>query len=323
MAAVGFLDYAYKLLTGEIGPPLEREGTGPDIDTINKFSDQLQEMSKKTWDNINQKITLMNTNTFIREGDTIFTPEFRDDMRKITNSSIPFLKAIPQKTVLAGLLEQDYKRSDRGLKYVFKETDDKTQFQNFLGDIQNDLTFVDDAQYTSDIVKYSQGTFIDPYIYSNHAEDVPHSASEVVNNYQYVTEKNGYVDKIMAFISRNPDKFDMATISKAFRNEQDFMKKVEEKWNDPSLNRAISDGDAWGAYTTLFNDGLADVKQGIVTVGDNTLGSDISPVKPFWDLFKNLWDNAGSYIEIVLIVGAVFALLWAAGEVKYISKSNT
>jgi hypothetical protein len=97
------------------------------------------------------------------------------------------------------------------------------------------------------------------------------------------------------------------------------MKMVHDRWDEPSINKAIREGDASGAFKNFFGEGVSYVEDTVTDGVDDIMGSDLNPVKPFWDLLKDLWENAGSYIEYVFIFIVVIALIWIAGEIKYVA----
>lgn len=324
MAAVGFLDWSWKLLNGDVPPPIENDATGKNIETINKFAEDLDNSSKKAWQEVNNKLVLANTFNILRNGDTIFTKNFEDEMRKVNNSKYG-PNTTPREEVIGRLFQMDLMRN--GAQYIFKDqpnmdTGFSVNTKSLTGEVQSLAQYGDEAKFTYDQLKYVKSTFIDEAKYWGHAENVPHTTETSLQktNYNDVLKK-GSIDRITDFITRNPDKFNASSILKAFDGEKNFMKQVNEKWDEGNVTKSIMEGDAWGTFSNLFGEGLTTTKDGIVTIGDATIGSEYSPIKPFWDLFKGLWENAGSYIEIIVIVGAIFVLLWVAGEIKYVVKS--
>ena len=320
MAGIGFLDYAYKMVTGEIAPPIAPEGTGPTMDTINKFSDKLQNESQKAWQSVSDSLLSMASTSVFGGKGTYFSKNFVDDLRKVVATTEP---GAERDTAVGRLFEYSYEKN--GAKYIYSESADPERqklVQKQLDDLHNVTHWADNAQYISDLTVYTKGTFIDPHTFYGKPEDVPHTEELTFEHisYETVVKSSNFVQKIMEFVKNNPDKFNVATVTKAFRDETDFMNKVNEKWNDSSVNKSIREGDALGTFENLLGEGLVVAKDGIVTVGDATLGSDISPIKPFWDLFKNLWENAGTYLEYVAIAAVVLVLLWVAGEVKTITR---
>jgi len=316
MAAIGFLDYTYQLLSGQTPPPIEREGSGGVINTINNFADNLNKNSQKAWEDVNNSLALADSANILTKGDTIFTQQFIDDMRKVN----PKPTEKPNYEVIGRQLYTDiYKYGKEG---VFKITDDN---KGTLGKTADEI--IAKNQYAWDtadiayVTDYTRGTFIDSYKYYDHPENVPHTTELTLDNvnYQTVVKSSNAIQRIMDYLKNNPDKYNITMIRAAFNDEAKFMDEVQARWNDPSLTKSIMEGDAVGTFTNLLGDGLNVTKDTIATVGDATLGNDLSPVKPLWDLFKSIWDNAGSIIEYAAIAIAFFALLWAIGEIKYVS----
>lgn len=323
MATIGFFDWAYKTVTGDLPPPVVREGVGNTITQINTFQQDLEKKSKEAWDKASTELTLWNSNEIMQKGETIFTPAFLDDMRKVQPKSILGVKAPFSSEALGRLVETSIPQ--KGLNYVFNENiakpgeDKNTPIGKTIGEIQSDLKFADNTQYTAEITKFASGTFIDPYKYWGAPEVVPHTTEITQNIADYnAVKKSGVIDRIKQYLLDNPDKYNIKDISAALDKETNFMRDVQARWDEGSVTKSILEGDAWGTYTGLFGEGIKVTKDGLYEVGEATLGSDFSPVKPLWDLFSDLWENAGSYIEYVFIAVAVFALLWVAGEIKTI-----
>jgi hypothetical protein len=318
MAAIGFLDYAYKLLTGEIDPPNEAQGTGADINTINQFADDVQTKSKATWDKVQLQLSYMNAAIFQKTGESMYSAEFRKILSDVNKN----LGESSQNEAYGRAFE--YTLKEKGAKFIFSEkaNPDSASMKQLIGDVDTQLQFADNAEWMGDIINLTRGTFIDPHTYYDNVENVPHTEAitNLHNHYESQVKDAGFVEKILAFVKSNPDKFNVGTITKAFKNETNFMQQVNNTWDTGNTNKSIQEGDAWGVFKSLFGDGITVSGHVVTEIGDATIGADGSPLKPFWDLFKNLWENAGTYIEYILIAVAIFALLWVAGEIKTIAR---
>lgn len=313
MAAIGFLDWAYDVVTGKAANPIKKEGVGDTIRSIQTFGDELNTTTKEAWKNLyNELFYSVN-----RQGTRALTTSFLNEWA--LQSTVPMSDEETYQS-FGQLVETELTR--RGAKYVFSDSfindPESKNPGKVLKDIQDQIQFADEAQGVYNTLQYAEKTFIDPYPYSDLPEAVPHSAEiEAQRNlYNQAVLPGKYIEKILAFVRRNPTKFNASTIITAFKREQDFMTQVNNKWNDKNISRSILEGDPTGTFQALLGDGVNVTKDVISEVADDTLGSDLSPVKPIYDLFKDLWDNAGTYIEIVGVVAVTIVLLYIAGEIK-------
>lgn len=327
MAAIGFLNWAYGLATGDVAPPVERSGSGEAINTINKFADDLNKNSKDAWIQVGKSLMNLDDTANLKNGDSAFTTQFRDDMRQMfTSKEFTLDQQMNEGKNAAYLFARLYGADLRkyGKEGVFNLSGDHESWgiEKNIDEIASKYAYAANTESLVQDITFVKSDFIDPYTYFDHPENVPHTEklTQESTEYQNVVRKENMVGRIMDYLKNNPDKYNIATISKAFQDEDNFMNEVYKKWNDSNITKSILEGDAGGTFKNLIGDGVTVVENGIVTVGDATIGSDISPIKPLWDLFKDLWSNAGTYLEIAAIVGVVFALAWLAGEIKYIAR---
>jgi hypothetical protein len=161
---------------------------------------------------------------------------------------------------------------------------------------------------------------IDPNLVGGVAENVPHTPEYTNKLNSFLnSDKEGLVGKILAFIKSHPDKFNANTVRSAITNQQTFMKQVQQKWNEGTITKSILEGDPGGALGEMGYQGVKVTEQTVVDAADTVLDSDVNPIKPFYDLLKDLWKNAGTYIEYVIAAIVVIALLFIANQIKGIA----
>jgi len=322
MAAVGAFKYMIDILSGNESPPVEGTGTSPAMTTINQFADDLNKKSKEAWYKVGASLEGINNNYKMRSGGgTIFSKNFKDEMRL---AQIP---ATGAEEKLGQLFEINFERF--GLDFIIDQNLHNRDIQlakQTLGDLHDKshaATELESIAYTTD---YTKGTFINSYKYLDKPENVPHTEELNLQHQKYenMVKNSNFVQKILDFVKRNPDKFNVATLSKAFRDETDFMNAVNLRWNDTNITKSILEGDPVGTYKNMFGEGVTTTEQGIEKgtqiIGDTVFGPENNPITGFWNLFHDLWKNAGNYAEYAIIVVVVFALLWVAGEIKTIVK---
>lgn len=335
MVAIGGLKYMIDILSGNETLPVLNTNPGQDITTLKKFSealgqatttkfsDELYKASDQTWNQLNDDINKLDTAYRAKYGTSVFTSNYETDANKYF--SFPGVTRTPQNLGMFFLIEY----YQNGTDYIFQR-DHRTDFDNKdnvlgrgLDAIKTDAKDISDPSAiwnTKSQVDTLLNELIDPNLVAGHAENVPHT-SEYINklNQFESSEKGGLTEKILSFIRQHPSQFNASSVITAIKNEQKFMSDVAAKWNDPSIGKSILEGDVWGTIGGFFHSGIQWTEQTVVDGADTILDSDLNPVKPFWDLLKDLWKNAGTYIEIFIAVVAVFTLLYLAGQIKYVT----
>lgn len=335
LAGTGFLQGS--------GAPLP-EGTGESvqISTIKKFADDINQAQSQQWNKIQEDIRRLDTSYQGLYGKSIFSDAYQNDLKKfntevgkqgvhIEMKSHKILgQDIKLPTVVQGgslptVEEQSYfffGELQKGEDYIFQR-DGRTDYDNkdsvlgkALGDIQSD--FQESIAYGNTIAQMNLElpTFIDPNLSYGYAQDVPHTEENATKLNQFQQgEQNNIIDKLLSFLKNHPNQFNSATVAKAIENERTFMKVVMNDWNMDSINKAYREGDYIGAVTQAITTGANAIEK----AGEEIIDDVVDPLKPFYDLLKDLWENAGTYIEVVIGFVIVVVLLYLAGQIKYLS----
>jgi hypothetical protein len=346
MAAVGVLKYAIDLLSGDVPPPIKNTQVSEGITTIQKFGLELNDGSIKNWKDTKDAITKMDNAYRTLYGKSVFSSAYQTDLKNFNTSWLKgkskdvhsiadmarlFQKGINGEAVIAPSPEEYdaffiQELNWKGEDYIFQR-DHKADFDNrenpigkAYDEVKQDIKYQVEVSDALATYKALKDDLIDPNTVYGRAEDVPHDEENTAKIHAFDSESDkGLVGKLLTFLKNNPTRFNASTVSKAIENENLFMKMVHDRWDEPSINKAIREGDASGAFKNFFGEGVSYVEDTVTDGVDDIMGSDLNPVKPFWDLLKDLWENAGSYIEYVFIFIVVIALIWIAGEIKYVA----
>jgi len=291
-------------------------GAGEDITTIKRFGDDLNQVAKEKWQKVMIDISKLAQVYQDESGsNNPFTENYAREFRKYTSDP-----KNPQYQNVGEQFIRYYWNGGLGTIFNYDPKNFTEEHRNMINstidEIKSDLKVANDTQETLNILNTSETTFFDSAQYPDPAS-IPHDQVSnllIEANYLTFTKSQGYIDSITKWLRNNPGKFNVQTINQALRNEQKFMDAVVAAWDDPNVQRSILEGDPVGTFKAAVITGSEKAADNI----DDFLDSDYSPVKPLWDIFKDLWDNAGSYIEYGLIVGVLILLLWAGGEVKTI-----
>lgn len=342
MAVLGLLKYGLDILSGTQAPPVSNPTEGADIATLKKFESDLEASSKGNWQTVTNSIDKINDAYKQKYGKPAFSDLYESDWKKVKqqiyNDLTPEQKMAAKYTEFMTGKEADYTTPEMKAEFFFSELQFKGEDYIFQrehrGDFDNKDTAVGKAfdetrsnwsivGDTFDTIKAISGfdkSFIDPNSVWGKAEDVPHTPENIEKLNSFTSaDVGGMSAKILTFLKNNPGKFNAATVRQAFENERLFMKMVHDRWDEPTINKIIREGDPVTIFEKLTGDGVGYVEDTAKTIADQVLDSDLNPTKPIYDLFKDLWENAGSYIEYIIIIAVIVALLWLAGEIKYVA----
>lgn len=342
MAVMGLLKYGLDILSGDEAPPISNPTEGRDITTLKKFESDLQNSSSENWKTVQSSIDKIDSAYKQKYGKSAFSDLYESDWKKVKQqiyNNLPQQERTAAEIVknLTGI-EYDFVTPEQKAEFFFTELEYKGEDYIFQrehrGDFDNKDTSVGKAfdetrsnwsmiADTFDTIKAISGydkSFIDPDSVWGKAQDVPHTQENIDKLNAFTSGDQGNLaGKILDFLKKHPNKFNAANVRKAIANEQLFVKMVQERWNEPSINKTLGDGDPWEIFKSFTGEGVGYVEDTVYNLTDDILDSDLNPAKPFWDLFKDLWENAGTYIEYIIIIVVIVALLWIAGEIKFIS----
>lgn len=294
------------------------KGTGGTIDTINQFANELNKTQQNGWEDITKKLVLESGVNTLMSAYNIKAP---DNIRQVSPKDRQTLDQL----VSIGDLATKKSSQQTFIEIIngrTTDTDNKATSLNLLDEVGGEAKVANEAGMAYEALNYAKGQFIDPYKFSNHPELVPHSEKLTLQHYNYQTfvEKGGMMDQIMDYVKNNPTKFSTKNVLQAFETERTFMQQVDAKWDEQNKGRTILQDDPSASAKELFGDYVNTVKNFAQNVGDTVVPD---PIKDFWDILDNLWKNGATYIEIAAVVGALFAVLWAAGEVRYITSPSS
>lgn len=342
MAVAGLLKYGLDILSGTAAPPTSNPTEGADIATLKKFESDLESLSKENWKTVQSSIDKIDTAYKQKYGKSAFSDLYESDWKKVKEQLYHDLT--PEQKVAAWYAqyitgkEPDFATAETKAAFFFSELQFKGEdyiFQrehrgdfdnkdNMIGkafdEARSNWSMVGDTFETIKAISGFDKSFIDPNSVWGKPQDVPHTQENIDKLNAFISaDTGGMSSKILNFLKQHPDKFNAATVRQAFENERLFMKMVHERWDESSINKTIREGDPASIFKQLTGDGVGYVEDTVRNTADEFFESDLNPAKPFWEFFKDLWDNAGSYIEYIIIIAVVLGLLWIAGEIKYFS----
>jgi len=346
MVAIGALKYGIDILTGDTPIPVLNPNEGSGVTTIKKFSSDLEKGSTDNWQKLNDDVNRLDQSYKGLYGKSAFSDSYQSDLKQFNSSfekpktnttlnddliSWMYDKAgIPEPKRQPTAEEQGYfflsELYQKGEDYIFQR-DHRADFDNRdttigrgFDDIRTDIKDTKLIADTKAQVDLLLTEIIDPNLVGGVAENVPHTPEYTNKLNSFLnSDKEGLVGKILAFIKSHPDKFNANTVRSAITNQQTFMKQVQQKWNEGTITKSILEGDPGGALGEMGYQGVKVTEQTVVDAADTVLDSDVNPIKPFYDLLKDLWKNAGTYIEYVIAAIVVIALLFIANQIKGIA----
>jgi hypothetical protein len=331
---------------GSMAPPtngVDQFGESVQITTIKKFGNELNKAQEQQWDTIQKNIRAFDDSYKAIYGKSVFSDAYQSDLQKLntevqaTGQGVPKITyeeytgpwgikyTLPKVTYTPTAQQEDlffYQELQRGEDYIFQR-DGKTDYDNRntilgkgLDDIQNSFKVGIELVQALTQEKTLEAEYIDPNIVYGYPQDVPHTEENAtkINQFQQGGEE-GLLDKLLTFLQKHPNEFNAATVSKALQDETNFMKAVQADWNIDSINRTIREGDYIGAIKEAVTDGVKTVEK----AGEQIVNDVVDPLEPYYKLLKELWENAGTYIEMVIAFAIVVLLLWIAGQIKYVT----
>lgn len=351
MVAIGALDYMYGIITGKTPPPIEAKNEGADIGTIKQFAQETDAESQKIWKKLDDDINRLNTSYKGLYGKSVFSDAYQSDLKQFENeytrthtpgttgtgsflqdasNILATFTGMPQSSKKPSLEDYGlffgYNLQSKGKDYIFQKDhaadfdNKKTSLGQAFDDVTSDWSYEKELRTVNEQVDTLLPELIDSNKYYNRGDIVPHTAENTAKLNAFTAwDKEGLSSKIIDFLRKHPDKFNASTVSSAIAAERLFMKVVQTKWDDPNITKSIMEGDPVTTLSQFGYTGLKDTEEIVTQAADAVLDSDLNPAKPFYDFLKDLWSNAGTYIEYVIAVIVVVALLYLAGEIKYVA----
>lgn len=305
---IELLQSAYEVYTNT------RTGVGEQMNTINKFAQDLHDQSKQTWKKAVDKMMTDNVYYFQKTGSSLFTPTFVEESQKLARATE--VNGQTDYSAIGRLVEYDVRKY--GNDYVFRsnlktDPDSGVSRQKTIDDISKYIKEAEDVDYIENLVSVTKTSFIDSYTSYNQPEQVPHYDNLVQKEqlYSKTVGPGNYVDKIVKWVTRNPQTYNITNVINAFRDENEFMKNVQARWNDSSVTKSVLEGDVSGAYTTIAGEDIKGTIDKAAEVGSSII-HEVSTIPIVGD--------AITYIEIAGLVAGGVVLLWAVNEIKNISK---